>query len=79
MSIQVFLGQYFFLFGLVWLLDVDPQPSMRLSCVCPERKGVYKSIVSVLGWCLKKNLNVAVGWLVDFEFTSQRLVLLLVG
>ena len=32
-------------------------------------------------WCieLKKNLNVAVGWLVDFEFTSQRLVLPLVG
>ena len=40
---------------------------------------MYKSIVSVLGWCLKKNLNVAVGWLVDFEFTSQRLVLPLVG
>ena len=63
--------KYFFLFGLVWLLDgrfaVLAAPSMRLLCVCPERC----LQVLFLVWA-----GVAVGWLVDFQFTSQRLFFL---
>ena len=40
---------------------------MRLSCVCPERCVQ----VFFLVWA-----GVAVGWLVDFQFTSQRLFFL---
>ena len=43
MSIQVFLGQYFFLFGLMWLLDgrsaVFTLPCVFRVCVL---KGAYK-------------------------------------
>ena len=63
--------KYFFLSGLVWLLDgrfaVLAAPSMRLLCVCPERC----LQVFFLIWA-----GVAVGWLVDFQFTSQRLFFL---
>ena len=63
MSIQVLLGQCFFLFGLVWLLD-GRSAVFALPCVfrvCGVLKGVYK-IFFWFGLVFKE--KPLVGWLI---------------